>query len=120
MEKMSLKKGIICILILLCGFPLHPADGQQACRTLNPVQVESRSRHYRQAYLEMADMLDGKIPLSIKRAVFLAEWAYLDGDLDYDAYCYGAAVAGKSHVCSTQFATNCSPSTDRAWSSGRS
>ena len=61
MEKMSLKKGIICILILLCGFPLHPADGQQACRTLNPVQVESRSRHYRQAYLEMADMLDGKI-----------------------------------------------------------
>lgn len=93
MEKMSLKKGIICILILLCGFPLHPADGQQACRTLNPVQVESRSRHYRQAYLEMADMLDGKIPLSIKRAVFLAEWAYLDGDLDYDAYCYGIDTA---------------------------
>lgn len=90
---MSLKKGIICILILLCGFPLHPADGQQACRTLNPVQVESRSRHYRQAYLEMADMLDGKIPLSIKRAVFLAEWAYLDGDLDYNAYCYGIDTA---------------------------
>ena len=93
MEKMSLKKGIICILILLCGFPLHPADGQQACRALNPVQVESRSLHYRQAYLEMADMLDGKIPLSIKRAVFLAEWAYLDGDLDYDAYCYGIDTA---------------------------
>ncbi|WP_295913866.1 hypothetical protein [uncultured Alistipes sp.] len=93
MEKMSLKKGIICILILLCGLPLHPADGQQACRALNPVQVESRSRHYRQAYLEMADMLDGKIPLSIKRAVFLAEWAYLDGELDYDAYCLGIDTA---------------------------
>ena len=90
---MSLKKGIICILILLCGFPLHPADGQQAGRALNPVQVESRSRHYRQAYLEMADMLDGKIPLSIKRAVFLAEWAYLDGELDYDAYCLGIDTA---------------------------
>ncbi len=31
-------------------------------------------------------MLDGKAPLSIKRAVFLAEWAYLDGELDYTAY----------------------------------
>lgn len=93
MEKTLIKKGIICIFVLFCGFPLHPADGQQACRALNPVQVESRSLHYRQAYLEMADMLDGKIPLSIKRAVFLAEWAYLDGDLDYDAYCYGIDTA---------------------------
>jgi len=31
-------------------------------------------------------MLDGKQPLSIKRAVFLAEWAYLDGNLDYEEY----------------------------------
>ena len=38
-------------------------------------------------------MLDGKIPLSIKRAVFLAEWAYLDGELDYDAYCLGIDTA---------------------------
>ena len=62
-------------------------------RTPNHVASESRNRHYRQAYLEMADMLDGKIPLSIKRAVFLAEWAYLDGDLDYDAYCLGIDTA---------------------------
>lgn len=93
MEKKLIKKGIICILILFFGFPLHPANGQQIGRTSNPVQVESRSRHYRQAYLEMADMLDGKIPLSIKRAVFLAEWAYYDGDLDYDAFCYGIDTA---------------------------
>lgn len=38
---------------------------------------------YLQAYTEIADMLDGKQPLSIKRAVFLSEWAYLDGKLEY-------------------------------------
>ncbi|MDE5987156.1 MAG: hypothetical protein K2H16_07775 [Prevotella sp.] len=32
----------------------------------------------------MADMLDGKIPMSIRRAVFMAEWAYLDGNLEYE------------------------------------
>ncbi len=36
-------------------------------------QSQSRSKLYEQAYLEIADMLDGKKPLSIKRAVFLAE-----------------------------------------------
>ena len=39
------------------------------------------------AYAEIADMLDGKSTLSIKRAVFLPEWAYLDGKPDYEAYC---------------------------------
>lgn len=29
-------------------------------------------------------MLEGRNPLSIRRAVFLAEWAYLDGNLDYE------------------------------------
>lgn len=93
MEKTLIKKGIICILILFCGFPLQQTTGQQMGRTPNHVASESRNRHYRQAYLEMADMLDGKIPLSIKRAVFLAEWAYLDGNLDYDAYCLGIDTA---------------------------
>jgi hypothetical protein len=51
------------------------------------VQIERHSRLYNQAYLEMAGMLDGKQELSIKRAVFLLEWAYLDGKLDYDEFC---------------------------------
>ena len=33
-------------------------------------------------------MLEGKRSLSVKRAVFLAEWAFLDGKLDYENdYC---------------------------------
>ena len=41
------------------------------------------NEYYEKAYFEMADMLDGKAPMSIRRAVFMAEWAYLDGNLDY-------------------------------------
>lgn len=55
----------------------------------NGVQIETSSTLYNQAYLEMADMLDGKSSLSIKRAVFLLEWAYLDGELIYEDYCHG-------------------------------
>lgn len=39
---------------------------------------------YDKAYSEITDMLEGRIPLSIRRAVFLAEWAYFDGYLDYE------------------------------------
>ena len=39
---------------------------------------------YNKAYLEITNMLEGRTPLSVRRAVFLAEWAYLDGNLDYE------------------------------------
>jgi len=42
---------------------------------------------FERAYAEMAAMLDGRTPLSIKRAVFLAEWAYAGERLDYGRYC---------------------------------
>ena len=40
--------------------------------------------YYEKAYTEIANMLDGKTSLSLHRAVFIAEWAYLDGNLDYE------------------------------------
>ena len=48
--------------------------------------AQSIDKHFISAYNEIAEMLDGKVPLSIKRAVFLTEWAYLDGELDYSNY----------------------------------
>lgn len=39
--------------------------------------------YYVSAFNEMYDMLVGRDSLSIKRAVFLAEWAYYEGKLDY-------------------------------------
>ncbi len=38
---------------------------------------------YVSAFNEMSDMLAGRDTLSIKRAVYLAEWAYYEGNLDY-------------------------------------
>lgn len=39
--------------------------------------------YYIAAFNEMSCMLSGRDSLSIKRAVFLAEWAYYEGNLDY-------------------------------------
>ena len=36
------------------------------------------------AYNEIVAMLEDEKPLSVKRSVFLSEWAYLDGKLDYE------------------------------------
>lgn len=41
--------------------------------------------YYISAFNEMSDMLAGRDSLSIKRAVYLAEWAYHEGKLDYQA-----------------------------------
>lgn len=42
-----------------------------------------KSSYYQKAYDEIVGMLEGKTALSVKRAVFLAEWAYYDGKVDY-------------------------------------
>ena len=47
-------------------------------------QSNSNSEYYDKAYSEITDMLEGRTALSIRRAVFVAEWAYLDGNLDYE------------------------------------
>lgn len=45
------------------------------------------STYFEQAYAEISAMLDGRDSVNLKRAVFLQEWAYLDGNLNYKAYC---------------------------------
>lgn len=46
-------------------------------------QSKTAEDYYVSAFNEMSDMLDGSDSLSIKRVVFLAEWAYYEGKLDY-------------------------------------
>lgn len=56
---------------------------------LFPLQLSVKAQsttaedYYVSAFNEMWDMLAGRDSLSIKRAVFLAEWAYYEGKLDY-------------------------------------
>lgn len=47
-------------------------------------QYSIAENYYETAYREMSQMLSGQTQPSIKRAVFLAEWAYYDGNLDYN------------------------------------
>ena len=55
-----------------------------SCLQMVVAQEKLGKEYYHQAYSEIANMLEGKAPLSIRHAVFLAEWAYLDGNLDYE------------------------------------
>ena len=54
---------------------------------LAAVQLQAQSTiaedYYVSAFNEMSDMLAGRDSISIKRAVYLAEWAYYEGNLDY-------------------------------------
>lgn len=47
-------------------------------------QQTQEEERFHSAYNEIVSMLEGKKPLSIKRSVFLAEWAFLGGALDYE------------------------------------
>lgn len=54
---------------------------------LSPLSIFAQTKmaedYYVTAFNEMSDMLAGRDSLSVKRAVFLAEWAYYEGNLDY-------------------------------------
>lgn len=65
-------KRIICLLTLIL------------IRLSAISQEMTAEDYYVSAFNSMTDMLEGKDSLSIKRAVFMAEWAYLEGKLDYE------------------------------------
>lgn len=43
--------------------------------------------YFNEAFYEIKTMLEGQTALDFKRAVFLVEWAYLEGKLDYSTFC---------------------------------
>ncbi len=65
-----MKKLLLYIILLF--FQLHVQ-----------AQPQKTEDYYLYAFNEMSEMLAGRDSLSIKRAVFLAEWAYYEGKLDY-------------------------------------
>ena len=52
---------------------------------------------YEKAYQELAKMLDGRYPLSFKRAVFLSENAYFDNRLSYEEF--NGRIMELSRIC---------------------
>ncbi len=61
--------GVLCIILFF----------QQFCFSQNKVAED----YYVEAFNEIAGMLSGRDTLLIKRAVFISEWAYYEGRLDY-------------------------------------
>ena len=49
--------------------------------------VHTDNKYYNLAFQEINQMLLNKIPMDFKRAVFLVEWAYSGGELDYTEFC---------------------------------
>jgi len=64
-----------------------------------PSPAERSRDLYERTYQELAKMLDGRYPLSFKRAVYLTENAYLDDNLDYQQF--NGAISELVRVCQT-------------------
>ncbi|MCC8035582.1 MAG: hypothetical protein LIO77_06590, partial [Rikenellaceae bacterium] len=56
----------------------------------------TEDKFFMQAYSELIDMLENKTPFDLKRAVFLPEWAYMEGNLNYLDYCSQIERTGQS------------------------
>ena len=67
---MDIRRKIILTLSCFVTFSVQGANAQQ-CDT---------DSYYTKAYSEITDILEKRNPLSIRRAVFLAEWAFLNGN----------------------------------------
>ena len=67
----DMRKSLAYLLFLLSQLPVYAQN----------MRAED---YYVSAFNEMSDMLAGRDTLSIKRAVYLAEWAYYEGNLNYE------------------------------------
>ena len=64
---------ILCAILLIFIYVV-PSKAQRICA----------DTFYLKAYQEIRAMLDNQKPLSVKKAVYWSEWAYLGGNLDYE------------------------------------
>jgi hypothetical protein len=75
------------MLVVFCGWMFtgcRKQDGHIISNTRLPVYCEDTL--FNKAFIEMKAMLDGKIPLNFKRAVFLSEYAYCGNEINYDQF----------------------------------
>jgi len=70
-----MKSKVLTVVIILCRLSVF-------------AQQMTAEDYYVSAFNVMSDMLAGRDSLSIKKAVYFAEWAYYEGNLDYQKdYC---------------------------------
>jgi hypothetical protein len=82
------------------------AEIRKKLRLSNPnaTEYQKTSPAYFRAADELYQMISGKIPMDLKRAVFLSENAYYNGTLNYPKYC--AQISELVFVCKQILAQN--------------
>lgn len=100
------KIWIIGVIILMTGCVRDSKETVENTE-IEPIEIEEvkefktdtvqviDDEHYNLAFQEIKQMLEGEIPMDFKRAVFLVEWAYLKGDLDYGTFSGKISKIGK-------------------------
>ena len=84
---------IVAALFFSCGENRSTKQTEGAAETPMVINV-TEDTYYNVAYYEILGMLEGTEPVSIKRAAFLTEWAYLRGELDYNHFCIEITKTG--------------------------
>lgn len=69
-----MKKLYVALCLTIC----------QLSAVAQSIKMEMAEDFYVKAFNEMSDMLAGRDSLSIKKVVYLAEWAYFEGNLNYE------------------------------------
>jgi hypothetical protein len=89
---------ILVVLLFLCSISCQRRQedagaqltvSEQEKKALMPASqdtIVTSDQYFNSAYNEIRRMLRGEIPLDFKRAVFLTEWAYKEGQIDYDEF----------------------------------
>ena len=81
-----LRTRAIAILLAALSVQVHVLAQAEKIVSAPELIVQNKVL-YRQSFGEIMDMLHGKRTMSLKRAVFLCENAYFNGQLDYGNYC---------------------------------
>ena len=76
-------KQTLTTILFISTFALHSAG-----------QTDS-VKYYKDAFAEQLQMLKGQKPISFKRAVFLTENAYYNGQLNYQTFCNTISTTGQ-------------------------
>ena len=91
MKNMLIWKKIVCIfsicISILSTYTCYSQNKNKETLIYEGVRIDVQCMFYGQAYEEISQMISNN-NVDLKRAVFLLEWAYLKGKLDYNWYCY--------------------------------
>ena len=90
--------SLVFLMAWLPGLAQMPAlDSLPNCTPVPGYRHRPTTDYYSRAYDTIQAMVDGRLPLDFQKAVFLTEWAYLDGRMN--PALFNAAIDRAAHFC---------------------